>query len=240
MRAYLRKVTNQWFGAMPPWTPLHLHQRSLLNFVEARVPEVLKRVEGTALEVLDVGCGAMPYRAFFEREPRVARYDGADVPSAAVPVAIAIDPETQAISTESASYDVVVTFQTLEHVARPMALLPECRRVLRPGGVLFATVPFLFEGHGVPRDYRRWTRDGIAEDLTLAGFRDIETEAVESDLESLLVITEGYISRQLGLLWTKPLFLGLNTAALALGGLKRSHEFHMLPLTIAAAAKNPA
>ncbi|HBO78999.1 MULTISPECIES: methyltransferase domain-containing protein [Cupriavidus] len=42
---------------------------------------------------------------------------------------------------EDASVDVVVSFETLEHVAAPTALLDEFRRVLRPGGRIIVSVP---------------------------------------------------------------------------------------------------
>lgn len=42
---------------------------------------------------------------------------------------------------EDSSVDVVVSFETLEHVASPTALLAEFRRVLRPGGRIVVSVP---------------------------------------------------------------------------------------------------
>jgi len=39
------------------------------------------------------------------------------------------------------SFDLVVHSDTLEHVANPIRALEECRRVLRPGGVLCFTIP---------------------------------------------------------------------------------------------------
>jgi SAM-dependent methyltransferase len=40
-----------------------------------------------------------------------------------------------------ALYDVVTSFQVLEHVAEPLAFIQECIRVLRPGGTLVIGVP---------------------------------------------------------------------------------------------------
>ncbi|CAL96211.1 methyltransferase domain-containing protein [Azoarcus olearius] len=44
-------------------------------------------------------------------------------------------------SYEDGAFDVVISFETLEHVDDPVALLEEFRRVLAPGGRLIASVP---------------------------------------------------------------------------------------------------
>ena len=46
------------------------------------------------------------------------------------------------------SVDVVVSFETIEHVSDPSALLQECDRVLRPNGILVCSTP--------DRDFFRW------------------------------------------------------------------------------------
>ena len=48
-----------------------------------------------------------------------------------------------ALPFEDHTYDLVCHSDTLEHVARPVDGLRECRRVLRPGGVLAFTVPIV-------------------------------------------------------------------------------------------------
>ena len=52
-----------------------------------------------------------------------------------------IQASSEALPLPSASVDIVTSFQTLEHVANLAQTLGEMRRVLRPGGVLFAQVP---------------------------------------------------------------------------------------------------
>lgn len=50
----------------------------------------------------------------------------------------------------------------LEHVAFPKKVLEEARRVLKPGGWVYAEVPFLQGEHDAPgSDFRRWTREGL-------------------------------------------------------------------------------
>lgn len=237
MLAHIRRAYRELFEISPPWTPLHLHHRALARYIDARASHVLNSVGGREIRVLDVGCGDMPYRAIFERDARCTRYDGADIPSASTRATVAIDPDSQLVSAASESYDLIVSFQALEHVLRPMALLRECLRVLRQGGILFVTLPFLFEYHGVPRDFRRWTHEGIAEDLAAMGFASVTAEPIETDLQSLVVMGEAYVARNLGYVWTKPLFLALNATALAVDRLKPSNNYRVLPLTIAATGR---
>ncbi len=220
----------------PIWTPLFLHYQALEHYVASRVPHVLERAGQGPHRVLDVGCGNMPYREHFSRDRRLERYDGADIAGSESLATLNVDPESQRISAPDESYDVIVSFQVLEHSASALELLGEFRRVLRPGGALFITLPFVFEYHAVPGDFRRWTHQGISQDLTAAGFRDVSVDPVETDLSSLLVINELYVSRYLGYRVTKPLFLAANAIGIGLERLLPNHRFHVIPLTLGAIA----
>ncbi|HBY58890.1 MAG TPA: hypothetical protein DEH78_03655 [Solibacterales bacterium] len=49
----------------------------------------------------------------------------------------------------------------LEHVRCPEQVMREIERVLAPGGHAHVVAPFCHPFHEYPRDYRRWTLDGL-------------------------------------------------------------------------------
>lgn len=57
----------------------------------------------------------------------------------------------------TASFDNVISFNTLEHIRDDECALREMFRVLRPGGAFHLIVPFLYQIHGSPSDYHRHT-----------------------------------------------------------------------------------
>jgi len=69
----------------------------------------------------------------------------------------------------------VLCSEVLEHVRRPVRGLTELRRVTKPGGWIVVTTLFCFPEHGFPDDYFRFTRNGLAQVLSEAGWTQIET-----------------------------------------------------------------
>jgi len=124
--------------------------------------------------LVDVGCGAQPYR---ELTGSGVKYVGIDTSDAKanfgyeIPDTIYYSGDTWPIDTESA--DTVLCTETLEHVLEPDAFLREAARCLRPGGLLIITVPFAARWHYIPHDYYRYTPSGIAHLLYRAGLQDV-------------------------------------------------------------------
>ena len=117
-------------------------------------------------QLLDYGCGNMPYRPLFE--PHVDSYLGFDLPGNEQ--AHGLLNEEGVIQREGESADFLLSSQVLEHVSSPVQYLAEARRVLKPGGKLVLSTHGVWRYHPDPTDFWRWTCDGLKKTITEAGF----------------------------------------------------------------------
>lgn len=144
---------------LPPRTPTRRDWESLRRTRGSLMRELMNneiRSMTLAGRVLDVGGGAhASYNGLLD--------GGADV------VSVNIDPEIEpTVVTDLArplpfddeSFDTVISFNTLEHIADDQFALDEMVRVLRPGATLHVLVPYLYPVHGHPNDYHRHTANG--------------------------------------------------------------------------------
>ncbi|MFC4250413.1 class I SAM-dependent methyltransferase [Sinimarinibacterium flocculans] len=82
--------------------------------------------------------------------------------------------DAAALPLRDASVDAVVILEVIEHLPSPRQALHEIARVLRPGGQLLLSVPFLYPIHDAPYDFQRFTEHGLAHEIELAGMRVCE------------------------------------------------------------------
>lgn len=113
-------------------------------FVPERIPFLVAAVGGPGRRVLDLGCRTGAVSRHFLPGNTVV---GLDVDRAALKRAAALGLETVVGNAEdelpfpTASFDVVVAGELLEHLRDPESLIAEAIRVLRPGGVFTGSVP---------------------------------------------------------------------------------------------------
>ena len=137
--------------------------------------QAMPRFEGT---FLDVGAGLQPYRnMILKGAPRVTRYLGMDLEANAVAgyrkVSHDLYWDGVNIPLDDKSVDSAMATEVLEHCPDPGAVLIEIARVMRAGGVLFFTVPFLWPLHDVPYDEYRYTPFALERLLREAGFDEV-------------------------------------------------------------------
>jgi SAM-dependent methyltransferase len=126
--------------------------------------------------VLDFGCGGRPYECWFAEAG--AHYRGADI-DRAHEVRVRDDGT---LDCGDGDYDLVASFQVLEHVWDLDTYLGEARRVLRPQGWLLLSTHGTWLYHPHPTDYRRWTAQGLQREVESRGFRMLRMEPVVGPL----------------------------------------------------------
>jgi SAM-dependent methyltransferase len=72
----------------------------------------------------------------------------------------------------SESIGLVLNLESLEHLPHPQKAIDEIYRVLRPNGLLILTTVMHFKIHRAPKDYWRFTPDGI--ELLLNRFKILD------------------------------------------------------------------
>jgi SAM-dependent methyltransferase len=145
-------------------------RRSILKAIEKTMPEF----NG---ELLDIGCGKMPYKDYILKNSTVHNYVGLDI-EAAIIYDETIRPDLIwdgiTMPCDTNSFDCALGTEVLEHCPYPDIVLSEVYRVLKPGGVFIFTVPFLWNLHEVPNDEYRYTPFSLGRHLHEVGFTSIE------------------------------------------------------------------
>ena len=134
-------------GERPP--PEFGHETPLAEQA-ARLCYVLGRLDFSGKKVLDCGCGAGSSLAFILSDTPSARCVGIDLDKDAIAHARIRYPSLDlrvmdglALSFESASFDIVLSFEVLEHLNddQQRRYISETHRVLKDGGTLALSTP---------------------------------------------------------------------------------------------------
>lgn len=160
--------------------PFFLTRRALARAMRQMAPSVQGRV-------LDVGCGQKPYLGMLS----VSSYIGLEIDTPENRRGKRADAfyDGTHFPFDSGEFDSVLCNQVLEHVFEPDMFIAEVHRVLKPGGTLVLTVPFVWDEHEQPYDYARYSSFGLRHLLSKHGFildREIKTLPDVAVLHQLL------------------------------------------------------
>jgi SAM-dependent methyltransferase len=112
-------------------------------------------------KVLDVGCGWRKYgknAVRLDLNPECHPDMLADIQGAA--------------GLRDASFDTIIALDVLEHLRYPHRAMDEIKRLLKPSGLIYITVPFCFPRHGT--EYYRFSELALQDMLS-----DFDTEIIQ-------------------------------------------------------------
>src|SRR5690606_36821771 len=97
----------------------------------------------------------------------------------------------------------------IEHTPRPRRIVEEIQRCLKPGGGCHLATPFCHPFHEYPRDYQRYTLDGLRE--LVRPMEVVSTGWLPGPTATMIVFAIEYVKLWLPAKWMK-------RAAFAVGG----------------------
>jgi SAM-dependent methyltransferase len=180
---YAHRVRRGTFAQLLARTPLHPQwlarpRRAVLEWLANRGP----------VDALDVGCAD---RWLGARLAPGSTYVGLDSIATGV-TRYKARPEVfgdgHALPFRNGAFDAVFLLEVLEHVDHPLVVLSEARRVLRSGGCVVVSVPFLYPIHDAPVDYRRFTLHGLEKSLEATGFTIEQCKGTSASLEAAALL----------------------------------------------------
>jgi SAM-dependent methyltransferase len=162
--------------------------------------ELIKRISRDVFKkgnLLDLGCGTMPYKKLIIENSEIIDYTGVDIENP-------IYQNTQKpdcfwdgfeVPLESSTFDNAILIEVLEHMPKPDNTLKELSRLLKKDGNLLITVPFLWTLHDVPNDEFRYTPFALKRMLEENNFEVINLESFNNWHGSMALMLALYARR---------------------------------------------
>ena len=171
-----------WLGIFV--NPFYFARSGLRDAMSEFAPKLSGRL-------LDVGFGSKPYQALFA----VDAYVGLDIDSEISRKRGIADHHygVHVFPFADASFDSILCNQVLEHVFNPNEFLGEIMWVLKPGGKLLLTVPFVWDEHEQPYDYARYSSFGLRALLEKQGLKIVHYKRFGTDASILFQLANAYL-----------------------------------------------
>lgn len=189
-------LTDKYLGH----TPFHP-----AYWVRKRIDDAIAASANLAHGVLfDVGCGSKPYKTLFE--PYITGYIGLEYSPDSGYRGNAADVcgDAAKLPIGDNCVDTILCTEVMEHIHDPERTIGEFARVLRPGGRLITTAPFIYPIHD-KYDFFRYSPDGLAVIMNRYGL-EVETIKPLSGTAVTLATMLNIYWYNIGFIWTKWLY----------------------------------
>lgn len=136
--------------------------------IDRFVGAVAREVPKGAL-ILDAGAGECIYSRAFAHCRYISCDMGIGDPNWNY-ASLNVVSDLTALPFQNNIFDAILCTQTLEHISDPLVTVQGMAALLKPGGQLYLTAPFLGDPlHQEPYDFYRYTKYGLTEILTRSG-----------------------------------------------------------------------
>jgi len=113
--------------------------------------------------VIDVGCANQRLKLYLPKDCKYIALDYYKTASNLYETIPDIYGNAQSLPFANDCADTLTLIEVIEHLSNPSTAFSEAHRVLKAGGDLIVTVPFLYPIHDAPYDFQRFTRYGLEE-----------------------------------------------------------------------------
>jgi SAM-dependent methyltransferase len=175
----------------PPWwgiffNPYYFIRKSLLE-------NLTIQTQNLSGKIMDFGCGNKPYQHLFAGK----EYIGVDIEVSGHShreAKIDVFYDGKSLPFADQTFDSVFSSEVFEHVPNLEQMLGEINRVMKPKGKLLVTVPFVWEEHETPYDFRRLTSFGLKKLLEDSSFKVITHLKTGNEVEAIFQLKAAYVS----------------------------------------------
>ena len=141
-------------------------------------------------KLLDFGCGSKPYEKLFKNSNN---YVGVEVSGNKKNLKSDIYYNGISLPFEDNTFDSILCTEVFEHVEQLDHVIIELYRVLKPGGRMIVTTPFMCIEHEMPYDFRRFTFNGLINLMKKNNFKILKSQKLLNNFHVFFQTLNFYI-----------------------------------------------
>ena len=141
-------------------------------------------------KLLDFGCGSKPYEKLFKN---LNNYVGVEVSGNKKNLKSDVYYNGIVLPFADNTFDSVLCAEVFEHVEQLDDVIIELYRVLKPGGRMIVTTPFMCVEHEMPYDFRRFTLNGLINFMKKNNFKILKSQKLLNNFHVFFQTLNFYI-----------------------------------------------